>query len=87
VPEKVKGHKKISEIPDVPKAIANLTKPLLTACRKTVFVYPIEALNRAKRPFRNWEAMPQGLWLLIAEIHFLGFFPTINFGDLQLSLY
>jgi hypothetical protein len=51
VPEKVKGHKKISEIPDVPKAIANLTIPLLTACRKREFplpgfVYPSEARIR-----------------------------------------
>jgi len=52
LPEKVKGHKKISEIPDVPKAIANLTIPLLTTCRKREFplpefVYPIDPIIRA----------------------------------------
>jgi hypothetical protein len=66
LPEKVKGHKKISEIPDVPKAIANLTKPLSTKCRKREFplpgfVYPSEAIFGFLRHLDHWEAMPLGL--------------------------
>ena len=95
MPEKVKGHKKISEIPDVPKAIANLTIPLLTACRKREFrlpgfVFPTEAVHRVKLPSLNREAMPLGLWLparrgkrnLISPVSDLFSFPWFSESNL-----
>ena len=34
---------------------------------RTPIVYPIEAINRVKRPFRSREAMPTDLWLTLAD--------------------